>query len=1046
VDWQWRIELLGGLRAADTHEVGRGDRWITRFRTQKTGALLTYLAYQHGRGSGVAQRDVLIDVLWPDCDPSAGRSRLSVALSSLRRQLEPPDRPAGCVLLADRASIRLNPAAVTTDVAEFEAALRSARCLQESAGQTQSLIDAVDLYRGPLLPEYHEDWVLAEREILAEQYFQALCRLIALLEAAGDRRLAIEYARRGLAADPLREEIHLELMRLLAAAGQPGAALRHYRELQQFLQRELGSRPDVSTHRYACELAALTEGSTESDPAAHLPRSLTPFFGRAEEITRLGEILTRRELRLITLTGPGGSGKTRLSLEVAQRVAPAWQGAVWFVSLADLSNARQIPDAIRKALCLPPSPALAPLAQVVATLSRQPTLVVLDNFEHLVVEGASVVCTLLERVPSLTCLITSRQRLRLAGEREFPVLPLPTPERVEQPEALVQCESVQLFLDRAQAARPDFQVTTANAAAVAALCQRLEGIPLALELAAARAQVRTPAQILVQLENRFHFLVSRQRDAMPRHRTLRAALDWSYCLLSPELQRFFSRLCVFRGGWDPMAAEPVCEEPLSQDYLEELRECSFVTAQERAEEIRFGMLETMREYACAQLALEELTELQRRHAEYFLALVEAAEPKLRGVGRDEWLARLDKEHDNLRAALAWSQSATGDGEIGLRLAGALLLFWRMRSSFVEAREWLEQALAHAAASAPTAARAGALYGLGVIIGWQEGDARARAVLEESVAIWRRIGDPQRLAYALTYLSCSVAVNEEEKDTARALWEEIQRLFLQVGDRFGFALSRLHLGIAEHGWGNTATARSLFEESVAQFRAAEDLWNLGISLTWLGGAVRALGDIEAARACWEESAALQRRQGDLARRPGAPEPGPVPHQCSAFALRGESGNPAGDQRRVGDRTLALQPGGCGPASGGLRRGRVSLQTERRVVARTRQRKRCRGLHGATGPTRAWPGTNPAGRRPHFLSYRPDGCPVAADRPSPPAREAGWPHAQADLRAVVSAIRYRLQTRCGWRRLPDSFPPWGTVHYYYRQWRLDGTWQQIHDRLS
>jgi non-specific serine/threonine protein kinase len=328
------------------------------------------------------------------------------------------------------------------------------------------------------------------------------------------------------------------------------------------------------------------------------------------------------------------------------------------------------------------------LEQAVELLSRQPSLLLLDNFEQLVEEGAPIVRALLERVPSLRCLITSRQRLELSGEREFVVPPLSVPAGVDAPERLSMYESVQLFIDRAQAVKPDFQVTKQNAPAVAELCQRLEGIPLAIELAAARAQIVTPAQMLSQLSRRFEFLVSRRRDSAKRHQTLHAAIDWGYRLLSPELQHFFARLSVFRGGWTLAAAETVCEEPLALDYLAELRESSFVLAEEEGEETRFRMLETLREFAHECLAASGETEsVRRRHAHFYLDLAQAEADRYEYQGTDpefflrladspetllveRWVAVMEREDHNLRTAGDWAV-ASGEREVERRLTDVI---------------------------------------------------------------------------------------------------------------------------------------------------------------------------------------------------------------------------------------------------------------------------------------------------------------------------------------------------------------------------------------
>jgi predicted ATPase len=373
---------------------------------------------------------------------------------------------------------------------------------------------------------------------------------------------------------------------------------------------------------------------------------------------------------------------------------------------------------------------------VVAALSGQPSLLLLDNCEHLVTQAARVVQLLLERVPTVTVLTTSRQRLDVPGEREFLVPPLPVPNLVEPsaeadlPERapaavrLSRCASVQLFVDRAQAVRPDFQVTASNAAALADLCCRLEGIPLALELAAARVGVLTPAQILARLSQRFDLLARRGREPGARHASLRAAIDWSYHLLSPELQRFFPLLSVFRGGFTLEAAEAVCETAAALDALTELRECSLVLAEESGEEMRYGLLETLREYGAEQLTPEERAELARRHRDHFLQLGEQAEEELTGAAQGEWLERLETERENLRSALACC-AERGEAKPGLRLSGSLARFWAVRGYLREGREYLTRLLALPGAEVCREARAKALNGAGILARLQSDYRAAR---------------------------------------------------------------------------------------------------------------------------------------------------------------------------------------------------------------------------------------------------------------------------------------------------------------------------------
>jgi predicted ATPase/uncharacterized protein HemY len=566
----------------------------------------------------------------------------------------------------------------------------------------------------------------------------------------------------------------------------------------------------------------------------------------------------------VTLVGTGGSGKTRLVLEVARRLVETWQGAVWFVPLADLEDASRLGSALRDALRLPRAREIEPLPQVIAALSQQPSLLILDNFEQLAVEGVPFLEALLEGAPGLTLLVTSRQRLNLAGEREFLVGPLPTPEGEPTPEELLRSESAQLFVDRAQEVRPDFQVTPRNAGAVAALCRRLEGIPLAIELAAARSQVLTPAQICARLSRRFELLVSRQRGP-ERHRSLRAALDWSYALLAPELKRFFARLSVFRGGFTLEAAEQVacdperglCEAELSLDYLAQLRECSLLLAEEGADEIRFRLLETLREYADEQLAATERATLARRHTEYFLDLAEAAEALLSGSEQHEGLARLEREHDNLRAALDWSV-AQGETQVGLRLSGALWRFWWMRGYLTQGRERLAALLALPGASPRTPQRAKALHAASSLAFSQGEYPLSRSYAEESRAIFRELGDRQGLALALD-IQGQLAQAHADYATARSLYEECLALERQLDSRSGIARALNNLASTAHEQGDYGAARALYEESLAIWREAGDRWGIATSLGYLGKLCHAQGEYGAARALYEESLAIQRDQ-------------------------------------------------------------------------------------------------------------------------------------------------------------------------------------------
>jgi predicted ATPase len=940
---RWRIQLLGGLHAR------RGDRVLSALQRQQPALLLAYLAYH---SPSPLSRDTLADLLWPEADLETGRHNLRSVLHALRRLLEPPDTPPGTVLVADHTTVRLHPAAVTTDVAEFRAVLADAARAESPERRAASLATAVALYRGELLPDFSDLWVLTERPPLADAYLAALHRLALEREQVGDLDGALEAAQRAISADPLREEAHFDAMRLYAAAGQPQAVLRQYQELERVLREELGETPSAEARALAEELrqsartlvvarrrlpvsvdvgrrpaspadaaqgigapeprsdaprvrppaegdgdrsaasAARRNGGAPIGVAGKLPVQWTRFYGRQEEIARLTELLSSSVSRLVTVTGPGGSGKTRLAIAAVGRLveapldlAPSPQ-AVAFVALADLTDAGRIPEAIADALGVERSPEGEVLEQVIDQLAAQPWLLVVDNYEHLVDEGALWVRTLLERAPTLTCLVTSRQRLGITGVQELALLPLPTPRRGTALEQLGEYASVQLFVDRARAVRSDFALTRENEVWVAELCDRLEGLPLALELAAARIAVLSPREMLGQLEQRFGFLVTRQRDTPARHRTLWAVIEGSYQLLEPEQQRFFARLSVFRGGWTLEAAQAICEagervdgergerwgpgRGQALDYLEQLRDCSLLTVEEEG---RYRLLETLREYAWEQLgASGERAEIQRRHRDWYLQLAEQADAAARGPGQKAALTRLAPEIDNLRAALAWcreSADANPDShaaEAWLRLADLLYWLWVRYGHLTEGAEWLEGALARSS-EVPTSVRSHAFIRAAYLArnrGKPESSRSlfqsARQGYEELLARARTEGDRNGIAAAVLELA-EVTQAIGDLDAAWSYGIEARQRTAERGDRIGLARSLEALSAVAPARGDLRAARSLLEERLALCRELGASDFLIHALGGLGHLERDEGDYARARSLYEESLVLRRELGD-----------------------------------------------------------------------------------------------------------------------------------------------------------------------------------------
>ena len=855
MDTLWHIRLLGTLEAR------QGTTAISRFATSRVAALLARLALLPQR---THSREELVGLLWPDADAEAGRLNLRVALASLRRQMEPPGGPAGSIFITDRTSIRLHPRICTSDAAEFEKALREASRSTDPAHKREKLEQALALYEGELLPGFYDEWILDERERL-----QALC------DEATMQRRTLSPAPLPI---PLTSSLPIPLTSPLPSApaapvGLPQSALLNF------------------------------------------PGQFTRFFGRVSEQAQLIRLLADPEIRLVTLLGPGGAGKTRLATETARQAADSFDGLVCFVPLADISDASLIPSTVASALRLPLSGDKPPQEQVAAHCGAAPlnsarSLLVLDNLEHLGEDGAAEVGALLEAAPHLTCLATSRQKLHLAGEHEFLLAPLPVPEpgAAEVTAAsLAGYPGVQLFVDRARSVRPDFQITPQNAGAVAAVCGVLEGLPLALELAAARVQALSPGQMRQQLDARLNFLTSRRRDLPPRHRSLRAALEWSAHLLSPEQTHFFARLSVFRGGWSLEAAAAVCEVSAPLDLLEQLCERSLIASEESPRGMRFRMLESLREFGEEQLSPPERQALARRHASYFQQLASEMGRLWYGPQQNLGLETVTADYDNLRAALSfcrsdllpdWNNAGWNGADTGLRLAAALGDYWTTRGLMREGLDWLSGALAGGgSASARSAAlaqagwlaagvsdfdRAGtalteavalsrssdnrpalasALRLRGTAFIWKGDFPNAETDLEEALTLCRALGDDRLLAAALN--SLGVLANEWRGDNVQAKerYEEALPLFLTLGDQQRASYCLHNLGNMAHYGGDNVRATALLRRSLELADTLGDAWHRAYCLRSLGDVFLAENDLPEAASLLEEGSALCARLGD-----------------------------------------------------------------------------------------------------------------------------------------------------------------------------------------
>jgi predicted ATPase/DNA-binding XRE family transcriptional regulator len=597
---------------------------------------------------------------------------------------------------------------------------------------------------------------------------------------------------------------------------------------------------------------------------SNVPAPITRLIGREAAVAEIADRLLQDGIRLLTLTGPPGIGKTSLATQVGWQLLARFPDGVFFVPLAPTADPASVPATIAHTLGLLDQGDRPVLETLAKRLNDKQTLLLLDNFEQ-VVEAAPAVSYLLERCPQLSVLVTSRAALHVRGERQFPVpsLDLPDLQALPSTELLARNPAVALFVERAQAVKPGFVLTEDNAPAVATICVHLDGLPLAIELAAARVRLLSPHEIQARLDSRLTLLTGGPRDLPARQQTLRGAIDWSYRLLDNQEQILFARLGVFVGGCTFSAAEATCNAQGDLgvhllDRIESLLDKSLLRQEPDAGgESRYTMLEMVREYALGRLEDAGRTdEIRRLHAEYFLALAEAADAQLRGPDHALWLERLDREHDNLRAALSWTEQV-GEIELGLRLAGALGWFWELRGYVVEGRARLTSLLSREEAQKRTAARAKALNAAGRLAQW--GPGLARPLLEESLEIAREIGDKWLALVALHNLG-NVAQTQGDIAAARHFHEESLATARETNEKWGIAWGLMGVGHVALDEGDYPAARRAFEESLAVRTQMNDKWGIARSLNELGDVARLQGDYIAARSFYEKSIHIHRELG------------------------------------------------------------------------------------------------------------------------------------------------------------------------------------------
>lgn len=873
-----RLSLLGSL------QMTLDGQALVEFESDKARALLIYLALAPGCAF---RRETLGAMLWPEHDETSALQNLRKTLHRLRQTLRDGDPTREPFLHVTPHTVAFNAASqFDIDITIFQQALAATKRHRHRRRTgcrvcADRLTRAMTLYRGDFLAGFalrdsppFDEWCSAQREGAHVQALDALGHLVTYHEERHDYVAASEYARRQLELEPWLEAAHRQLMRVYWFGGRRTAALAQYEQCRQILAREWGVAPEAETLALYEQIRnGQAPALADAFPsiARHFPARRSSFVGREAELAQLSDQLQDPACRLLTITGPGGSGKTRLAVEVSLGEAAAFLDGACFVSLAPLLSGDLLAPTLAQLLGVPVPSGGDVKARVFAWLRNREMLLLLDNFEHLTAD-ALVVSELLDRCPHVSILTTSREPLRLYGEHVFPLSPLPVPPTGETGQAkqmadLAAFASVELFVQRSRAVAPAFRLSDTNASVIGEICRRLDGLPLAIELAAAWAGQYPPQEMLGRLKQSVALLPPGSRDLPPRHQTLAQTIGWSYDLLTPMEQALFRRLAVFAGGFDAISAEAVCNAdgafgPDTRDVLAALVDKSLVycvggtdEGQADARGPRYDLLETLREYA--RLRLEdsgEVAAVRQWGLTYFTALAEEAETKLTSAERPTWLGRLDIEQNNLRAVLTWAIESAPVG--ALRLATALGTMWEVRLPLFIGGEILGRAVDRAP-DAPPSLRAKALYWVGRMA-LRQGQLRpAQAELAESLDLYRGLGDRRGLALTLSDLG-SVLMWQGKYSEAETALEESLAIRREFGEAWWIAQTLNNLGMTRYRCGDYDAASSNFAECLQYFRQTGAEMPLAWPLGGLGQLALGAGDYAAARPLLQESADIWRR--------------------------------------------------------------------------------------------------------------------------------------------------------------------------------------------
>lgn len=847
---------------------------VVEVRPNKIRMLLAVLLLH---ANEVVSSDRLVEALWGESPPTSAANTLQGYLSQLRNLLEPDRRGTGSrVVLTRSPGYLLAVASEEIDATRFErlaAEGRKALAGGDADGASTLLAEALSLWRGHALADFtYEQFAQDAITRLEELRLGVLEDHFGAQLALGRHGNIVGELQSLVARHPLRERLRGHLMTALYRTGRHTAALSAYQDLRSVLGEELGLDPGPELVRLE-QAILMHDPQLEWRPNLERPATVRPqgevqpstlaqlssFVGRERELAQVGDLLSTT--RLLTLTGAGGCGKTRLALEVATRYVDRRAGPVHLLELAAVNDRASMAGSLAGAVGVREQPGRSLVETAADGLNVSGSLLVVDNCEHLLDDAALLVEGLLKACPGLTILATSREPLRLAGETTWRVPSLATPDSDEHLslEEVADYEALRLFVERASSVAPDFRLTAGNAAAVARLCRRLDGMPLALELAAARVRALSPGDLADRLDDRFRLLAGGSRSAPRRHQTLRAAINWSYDVLSDEERALLAGVSVFSGRFTLAACEAVCgaaEAASVPVLLSALVDKSLVVVERTSDGCDYRLLETVRQYAGERLDESGTADdVRERHAAYYLGLAEEAEQRLKGHDLDTWLHRLDPELENIRSASAFFERR-GDGESVLRISSSLWRFFYLKGHYERGLKWLADGIA-GAPGASAAVRAKALYGAGALRLYRCEYEEAAASCMLALRLYEDLGDRLGVARSLTVLG-SVARERGALDEALALHEQALSVFSELGDTWGVADSLQLSGLASWLRGDYQAARDASQRSMSLFRTLGDTERIAWAELNLAAVALYTGDTEEAAELLEDSLRLFRR--------------------------------------------------------------------------------------------------------------------------------------------------------------------------------------------